>query len=444
LNFHIEVELLGLRITLKHDIILKMAKFIIQGRKPLKGEIKVAGSKNAALKIFPVSLLTKETIRLSNTPEIEDVFRAGEIVTSLGGEVKKIKPGVFDICFKNRRRSALPQDLVSKFRASIMFVGPMLAVDGEAEFPHPGGCVIGAGVRPIDMFLDGFKKMGAEIKILDNHYRLTAKKLKGTDIFFPKITVTGTESLMMTAVLAQGATILKNCAMEPEIASLADFLNSLGAKIEGAGGPTIKIKGVKKLGAGECRIMPDRIEAGTFAMLAAASNSGEVVIKNAEPNHLEALWVLLDKIGANYVLYKDRIKISPAKKLFTCDVTTHEYPGFATDLQSPYAVLMTQAEGSSLIHETIYDRRLLFADLLSQMGANVVLCDPHRIVVSGPTKLYGRKLVSPDLRAGISLVMAALISDGKTEIDNIYQIDRGYERLDERLRQLGADIKRVD
>jgi len=232
--------------------------------------------------------------------------------------------------------------------------------------------------------------------------------------------------------------------MEPEIVSLAEYLNSCGAKIEGAGTSNIKIKGIKRLRGREYKIIPDRIEAGTFAMLAAASNSGEVLIKNCRPGHLEALWTLFDKIGVNYVLSKNSIRIKPSKKLSACDVTTHEYPGFATDLQSPYTVLMTQAYGSSLIHETIYDRRLLFTDMLTQMGANIIMADPHRVVVSGPTKFYGRQLASPDLRAGVALIIAALIAFGRTEIDNIYQIDRGYERLDERLRNLGADIKRVN
>ncbi len=426
-------------------------KFIINGGKPLSGEIKVAGSKNAALKIFPVALLTKETIRVSNTPEIEDVSRARETLIALGGEVKKINPpaggGVFDIGIKGNKYVDLPPELVNKFRASIMFAGPMLATRGKTSFPHPGGCVIGGASRPIDMFLGGFKKMGAKVEILrygsGQVYRLTAKKLKGAEIFFPKITVTGTESLMMTACLAEGETILKNCAMEPEITALADFLKSIGAKIEGAGAPTIKIKGVDKLRGGEYKIIPDRIDAGTFAILAAASNSGEILIKNCNPGHLEALWALFDKIGVNYFLGKNSVKIVPAKKLFACDVTTHEYPGFVTDLQSPYTVLMTQACGLSLIHETIYDRRLIFTDILTQMGASITMCDPHRVVITGPKKLYGRKLVIPDLRAGAALIIAALIARGKTEIDNIYQIDRGYEKLDERLRCLGADITRL-
>jgi len=429
-----------------------MPRFVINGRKPLKGEIEVSGSKNAALKIFPAAILTREKIRVSNVPEIEDVSRAQEMLLALGHEVKKIKPGVVDIQFsakggsaaggKTQKCVALPSELVNKFRASVMFVGPILATCGEVKFPHPGGCVIGAGTRPIDLFLDSFQKMGAKLDIKDGYYRLSAKKLKGVEIFFLKVSVTATESLMMTACLAQGETVLKNAAMEPEISALADFLNSCGAKIEGAGTPTIKIKGVKKLGGGEYKIIPDRIEAGTFAMMAAASNSGNVLIKKCEPKHLEALWSLFEKIGVNFALNKDSVLIKPSKKLLACDVITHEYPGFATDLQSAYTVLMTQAHGLSLVHEVIYDRRLLFADMLTQMGANIIMADPHRVVVNGPSKLHGRKLVSPDLRAGMALIIAALIAQGKTEIDNIYQIDMGYENLEERLRKLGADIKR--
>ncbi len=419
-------------------------KFIINGDKPLTGTIKVKGAKNAALKIFPLALMTEEPIRISNLPEIEDCYRAQEMLKALGHSVEKIGDGVADIHYKNSSCVNLPADLVNKFRASIMFVGPLLATCGEVFFPHPGGCVIGAGTRPIDIFLDSFAKMGAKVEILENGYKLSAAKLKSANIFFPKITVTGTESLMTTACLVEGETILKNCALEPEIPALADFLNGIGAKIEGAGTPTIKIKGVKKLGGGEYKIIPDRIEAGTFAMMAAASNSGTVLIDDCNPEHLEALWAHFDKIGINYELSKNSIKISPSKKLLACDLATHEYPGFATDLQSAYTVLMTQAQGSSLIHETIYDRRLLFTDLLFQMGANIIMADPHRVVVNGPAKLHGRKLVSSDLRAGIALVMAALIAKGKTEIGNVYQIERGYEKLDERLRALGADIQIVE
>ncbi|MEK7634462.1 MAG: UDP-N-acetylglucosamine 1-carboxyvinyltransferase [Patescibacteria group bacterium] len=428
-----------------------MEKFIINGGKKLKGEIKVSGAKNAALKIFPAAILSSGIIRVSNVPDIEDCRRAQEMLEILGHRVEKINSltgetdggGVFDLKPGGKVCSDLPANLVNKFRASMMFVGPLLATCGKVNFPHPGGCVIGAGTRPIDIFLDGFQKMGAKLKISENHYYLEAKKLKGAEIFFPKITVTGTESLMMTATIAEGETILKNCAMEPEIVELANFLNKIGAKISGAGTSIIKIKGVKKLGGGEYKVMPDRIEAGSFAIMAAAVKGSDVLIKNCEPKHLEALWSLFDKIGVNYKLGKDSIKIMPSKNLKATDMMTHEYPGFATDLQSPYVVLMTQAKGASLIYEIIYDRRLLYTDLLVQMGANIIMADPHRVIIHGPIKLSGKKLVSPDLRAGIALIIAALAAKGKTEIDNIYQIDRGYEKIDERLRNLGADIKRI-
>ena len=418
------------------------SKFIINGRQPLSGNIKVKGAKNAALKIFPVALMTDEAIKVVNVPDIEDCHRAQEMLVALGHSVKNSGKGQMQIQRQNKTCLNLPAELVNKFRSSVMFVGPLLATCGEAHFPHPGGCVIGA-TRPIDMFLDGFAKMGAKVKTLENSYHLTAKKLKGASIFFPKVTVTGTESLMTTACLAQGKSILENCAMEPEIPALADFLNKMGAKITGAGTPTIKIEGVKKLSGGEYKIIPDRIEAGTFAILAAAANSGEIIIEDCEPKHLGALWAIFDRNGVNYKLGKNSIKIFPSAKIMAENVVTHEYPGFATDLQSAYTVLMTQAQGISLIHETIYDRRLLFCDTLTQMGADIIMADPHRSVVNGPTKLYGRKLVIPDLRAGIALVIAALIAHGKTEVSNIYQIERGYEGLAERLKNIGADIEKI-
>jgi UDP-N-acetylglucosamine 1-carboxyvinyltransferase len=343
---------------------------------------------------------------------------------------------------KEITKNIISSDLANKLRASIMFVGPLLARTGTASFPHPGGCVIGAGTRPIDLFLEGFMAMGADIKWQDGIYHLRAKKLKACEYFFTTISVTGTESLMMTAVLAEGTSILKNCALEPEIVALAEYLNTQGARISGAGTPTIIIEGVKAIGAGIFTVMPDRIEAGTFAIMAAATNS-PITINNFRAEHLESLLAVLTKVGVKFELTANSLKIISADNLKAYGLKTHEYPGFPTDLQSPYTVLMTQAQGASLIHETIYDRRLLFTDMLTQMGANIIMCDPHRVVVSGPTPLTGHKLTSPDLRAGISMVIAGLIAEGRTEIDNIYQIDRGYENIDERLRQLGAKITRI-
>jgi UDP-N-acetylglucosamine 1-carboxyvinyltransferase len=323
-----------------------------------------------------------------------------------------------------------------------MFVGPLLVRFGEVRFPHPGGCVIGAGTRPIDFFIDGFTRMGAKSAVKGNNYCLTAKKLSSCEYFFTKPSVSGTECLMMTSVLSEGTTVLKNCAMEPEIKALAEYLAAQGAKIEGAGTTTIRIRGVRKINAGNFKVIPDRIETGTFCIMAAATKS-DLLIKNCIPEHVEALLGIFKKIGINYEAGKDYIHVKSCSKIYPYDIMTHEYPGFPTDLQSPYTVLMTQAEGASMIHETIYDRRLLFTDMLSQMGANITMCDPHRVVIFGPTKLYGRKLTSPDLRAGIAMIIASLIAEGKTEIDNIYQIDRGYEAIDKRLSKCGAKISRV-
>lgn len=418
-----------------------MSKFIIQGQAKLSGEIEVKGAKNAALKIIPAAILSREKITINNMPNIEDTGRALELMEDLGAEIKRTGATV-EIQIKELSKNEISGQTAGKFRASIMFAGPILARAGEVKFPHPGGCVLGAATRPIDLFLEGFKAMGAEVKTKDDHHHIKAKKLKGCEYFFTTATVTGTEAMMMAAILAEGNTVLKNCAMEPEIPVLAEYLNRQGARIIGAGTPTIKIEGVKEIGAGKFNIIPDRIETGTFAILAAATKS-EIKITNCEPAHIESLLSIFKKQGIKFKTGEDWLKIMPAKNIKSYNIKTREYPGFPTDLQSPYTVLATQANGSSLIHETIYERRLLFTDMLAQMGADIIMCDPHRVVINGPTKLYGRKLTSPDLRAGITMIIAALIAEGQTEIDNIYQIDRGYEDIGGRLRNLGANIKRI-
>ena len=419
-----------------------MSKFIIEGPNKLHGEIPVNGAKNAALKIMAASLLSEQTITIHNVPAIEDVHREAEILEKLGASVNATGHS-YEINTKDVKATVIPPDLMQKLRASIVLTGPMLARFGEVSFPLPGGDVIGSGGgRPINVFIDGFKAFGAEVKHENNIFHVKAKKLRGAKIFFPKISVTGTECLMMAATLISGKTTLQNTAQEPEIPALADYLNAQGAKIKGAGTSTIEIEGVEKLNAGEFTVMPDRIEAGSFALLAAACHS-EVKITNCEPKHLDALWHQLDLVGVPYELSKNYVIIKESQKLKTVDVTTREYPGFATDLQAPYTVLMTQAEGSCLIHETIHDRRLLYTDHLTQMGANIVMSDPHRIVVNGFTQLHGRDLVSPDIRAGIAILIAGLSAHGETTIDNIYQIDRGYERIEERLQKIGAKIERA-
>lgn len=420
-----------------------MSKFIINGQKPLGGEITVGGAKNAALKIIPAALLSSSEVIVHNVPDIEDVNRALELLTDLGGKIDRQGDKLI-LSMANFNKTTLEPIFANKLRASIMFVAPLLARTGEVKFPHPGGCVIGAGLRPIDLFIDGFKAMGAEVKFADGYYHLTAKRLKGCDYFFTIVSVTSTECFIMAAVLAEGTTTLKNCAMEPEIVALAEHLNNCGARIVGAGTPTITIEGVEKITGGEVTVIPDRIEAGTFAILSAITRS-PLTIKNCRPDHLDSLLTIFRKLNIEFVTGVDYLKITKIPEVINAyNLKTHEYPGFPTDLQSPFTVLMTQATGTSLIHETIYDRRLLFTDMLTQMGANITMCDPHRVVIQGPTPLRGRALTSPDLRAGISMIIAGAVASGHTEIDNIYQIERGYEKIDERLKKIGLDISRVD
>ena len=420
-----------------------MPKFVIKGGNRLSGEIAVSGAKNSALKIIPAAILSTETLTIENLPLIEDVDRSLELLEALGAKIERSEHRAM-ISTKNIKTSQLDEKMADKFRGSIMFVGPLLARFGEAKFPHPGGCVIGAGERPIDLFLAGYKAFGAEIdESSGEYYHIKAEKLGPANYFFPLVSVTATESMLMTAAIIPGKTVLKNCAMEPEIEALAEYLNSQGAKITGAGSPTIIIEGTENLGASTFTVIPDRIETGSFAILAAATQS-EITITHCNPEHVMTLLVILKDVGVNFELGPDWIRVKPNGYLKSHSIKTHEYPGFATDLQSPYVVLMTQAQGTCLVHETIYDRRLIWTDMLSQMGADITMCDPHRVVINGPTKLRGKRLISPDLRAGIALVIAGLVAEGQTEIDNIYQIDRGYEKLEERLAKIGAGIKRVE
>jgi len=378
---------------------------------------------------------------LNNVPDIEDIKQIIEILKDLGAEIVKNNNSQYKISTKNINKTELNISLAHKLRASIVLVGPMLARFGEVRLPYPGGCVIGR--RPIDIFIDGFKALGVEVEESKSGYYFKTQKLKGVKFIFPIVSVTATETLMMAATLAKGKTILINTACEPEILALADYLNSCGAKISGAGTHTIIIEGVNKLSATIFDIIPDRIEAGTFAVLAAATKS-DLIIKNCNPANLEVPLLMLKKAGVNFLTGNDNIHMLPSKKIKAINIVTHEYPGLVTDLQAPFTVLLTQAQGMSLVHETIYEGRLFYIDKLNKMGANIILCDPHRIIINGPTKLFGHKIESPDIRAGIALVIASLIAEEKTEIDNIYQVDRGYERIEERLRGIGADIKRID
>lgn len=417
-----------------------MSKFIITGGKNLAGEIPVHGAKNAALKIIAASLLSDQEIIINNVPDIEEVNRLLELCESVGSRIERNGRQV-KMQTKEVTTHELKPELVRKIRASVLLIGPMLIRNKEVHLPHPGGCAIGQ--RPIDLFVDGFEKLGASVEEKSDAYVFKAKKLKGATIISPKISVTTTEVLMMTATLAEGQTILKNAACEPEIPVLADYLNRCGAKISGAGTHTIVIDGVGKLSAGTFEVIPDRVEAGSFAILGALAGD-PIRVTNCIPEHLEALWTMFDRMGVDYKIGKDWVEVRHNDKIKAVDIITHEYPGFSTDIQQPFVVLLTQAHGMCQVRETIFEGRLFYTDKLNQMGAKIIMCDPYRVILNGPTPLYARRLESPDLRAGFALVLAGLIANGKTEIDNIYQIDRGYERIEERLRKVGAEIERVD
>lgn len=418
-----------------------MDKFVIHGGNKLKGILKVGGAKNAALKAFAAALLTDQPVLIRNVPEVEDIKRMVELVKDLGAEVVKVKDGEYRVTAKKLNKHILNPEIAKRLRASIALTAPLLVRLGKVSFPHPGGCVIGE--RPIDVFIDGYQSLGATVEHSDNLYNIKAKKLKGSKFIFHNVSVTGTEALMMASAFAEGETLLKNCACEPEIVALADFLNSCGAKIAGAGSPYMKITGVKRMRGGVYTTIPDRIEAGSFAILAAATG-GDIKVDNCEPEHLDSLWSIFRKMGVNFKLGKKSVEIKPTEKLTSVSVKTREYPGFPTDLQAPLCVLLTQAEGQGLVHETIYEGRLAWTEELKRMGANILSLDPHRIEIKGKTKLRGREIESPDLRAGMAYIISALCASGESIINNVYQIDRGYEKIEERLKNIGADIRRSD
>ncbi|MBD3299992.1 MAG: UDP-N-acetylglucosamine 1-carboxyvinyltransferase [Candidatus Moranbacteria bacterium] len=417
-------------------------KFIVNGGGKIKGEIEVKGAKNYALKALAASLLTEEKSTISNLPQIVDVPVMIELMKKMGAVVKETGPGEIKIDAKKISDNDLDPKEVRRVRASIVFSGPLLARTGEITIPHPGGDIIGK--RPIDFFLEGFKEMGAKIFIDDLTYKIKTKgRLKGTKIFFPKISVTGTETLAMAATLAKGKTVLENCAMEPEVVCLLESLNQMGAKIKGIGSSLLEIEGVDSLKGGNFKIIPDRLETGTFIMMGLMNNS-EIKVNNCDINHIGALLDRLKQAGAKLEIGNCYIKTIPQKtKLKATGIQTHEYPGFATDLQPMYTLLMTQAQGISMIHEPIFEGRLYFTDILNRMGADIIMCDPHRVIVNGPTTLYPRQIESPDIRAGVTLLLAAVMAKGKSTIEQAQIIDRGYEDIDGRLRQVGVDILRA-
>ena len=422
--------------------------FVIKGfggERNLHGTVKVTGAKNAALKAIAATVLFRDKVTLTGIPEINDTLRMFDLLKDMGGDVVNVRRGTYAVSIPHSFAFELSPGIAKRMRASIVLTGPILARYGKVSFPHPGGCVIGA--RPLDLFVSGFEKMGAKVSIKEDSYVVEAKSgLKGAEFFLKNQSVTVTETFMMAGVLAKGTTVIKNAAMEPEIADLACFLNKCGAKISGAGTPTITIKGGKLLsGKGhQYKTMPDRIEAGSFLVLGALA-SRELHIINCNPLHLESPIEILRSAGVSIEVKKTEIIVRAPSHLKPVDIKTHEYPGFPTDLQAPMTVLLTQADGDSTVFETIFEGRLNYTESLSAMGASITMMDPHRVLVRGKSELRGRKLTSPDLRAGLAFVIAAIVAKGESVIHNVdTTIDRGYEDIDNRLRAIGVDIERAE
>jgi len=420
--------------------------FIVKGfagEKRLEGEIKVGGAKNEALKLMAASVLCSGPLTLENIPAIEDVKRMAEIIEKLGGKVR-IEGSACTLDTSGIKNGEIDHDLAKSLRSSVVLTGPLLARFGAVSFPHPGGDLIGE--RPIDFFIEGFEKMGASTTIENGEYRVSTKGgLKGADIFFRWVSVTATETLMMAATLAKGTTTLRNVAMEPEVVDLAEFLVSGGASIKGIGTPTLVIEGGKTLAPRSAwRVIPDRIEAGSFLILGALA-AKELRITDCEPEHSRMLIELLSHSGVHIEAGKDSLTISNGAKDIhrAMALKTHEYPGFPTDLQAPMVVYLTQAEGESRVFETIFEGRLNYTEDLVRMGAQITLWNPHQAAIRGPTPLRGATLESPDIRAGLAFLIAAIIAEGASTLQNIYHIDRGYSHIEERFSALGAKIKRV-
>jgi len=419
-----------------------MDKLVIRGGEPLLGTVRVSGAKNAALPCMAAALLTDEPVILENIPQVRDIQTTRNLLAAMGAEVElgygRAQHRTTLHC-KNLASPEASYDLVKTMRASTLVLGPLVARCGRARVSLPGGCAIGS--RPIDLHIKGLEQLGAKITQDHGYVEATADRLRGAEIVFDKITVTGTEDLLMAATLAEGETILQNCAREPEVADLAALLNKMGAKIEGAGTATIRVKGVTKLKGAKHRIIPDRIEAGTF-LIAGAMTGGDLNIAGCDPAHLGAILGKLKEVGVKTKSTADSVRVMGDNPFTASDMSTEEYPGFPTDCQAQFMALATQAEGASVITENIFENRFMHAQELIRMGANIKI-EGRRAVVRGKTPLSAAAVLASDLRASASLVLAALVADGETIIDRVYHIDRGYEHIEEKLRAVGAQIKRI-
>ncbi|MGA2040290.1 MAG: UDP-N-acetylglucosamine 1-carboxyvinyltransferase [Bryobacteraceae bacterium] len=418
-----------------------MDKFVINGGNALRGEIPISGSKNSALPALAAALLTAEPVTLRRIPRVRDIRTMQRLLVDVGARVD-VEDGVVRLDASKIVSPEAPYELVKTMRASSLVLGPLVARAGKARVSLPGGCAIGA--RPINLHIFGLEQLGARIHQSHGYIEAVAPEgLRGATVHFDRITVTGTEDLLMAAVLAKGETVLRNAAREPEVVDLAELLGKMGAKIEGAGTSTIRIQGVEQLGGAEHTIIPDRIEAGTF-MVAAAITGGDVTVTQCNPEHVGALVAKLQQAGADVTQpTADSLRVRSSGRLRSVDMTTEEYPGFATDLQAQYMALMTQAEGIAIIVETIFENRFMHAQEMARMGANIRV-DGKQAMVAGPRALTGAGVIASDLRASASLVLAALVAKGETVIDRVYHIDRGYEKIEQKLAGAGARIERVE
>jgi UDP-N-acetylglucosamine 1-carboxyvinyltransferase len=419
-----------------------MDKFVIRGGNPLVGTIRVSGAKNSALPCMAAAILTEDEVTLENIPQVRDIETERRLLASMGAAVELREGELKDRTTISCRTLSDPvarYEIVKTMRASSLVLGPLIARAGVARVAMPGGCAIGG--RPIDLHIKGLEKMGAVITQEHGYLEARADRLRGAHLVFDKITVTGTEDLLMAAVLAEGDTLMENCAREPEVVDLAALLNAMGAQIEGAGTATIRVHGVTSLRGATYRINPDRIEAGTF-LIAGAITGGDLIVANCNTSHLGAVMAKLQEAGARIdVLGPDSVRVR-ASELHAADISTEEYPGFPTDMQAQYMALATQAEGVSQVRENIFENRFMHVQELVRMGANIKV-DGSTATVRGPARLTSAAVMCSDLRASASLVLAALVAEGETIVDRVYHMDRGYERFEEKLIGVGAQIQRL-
>jgi UDP-N-acetylglucosamine 1-carboxyvinyltransferase len=412
-------------------------KFVVQGGKPLHGDVQISGAKNAALPVLACALLAEGTSTFHNVPDLMDIKTIKKLLCNLGIEIEGGE--TVRINAEKITNHEAPYDLVKTMRASILVLGPLVARMGVARVSLPGGCAIGA--RPVNLHIKALQELGAHVELNNGYIEAKAKKLTGADIYFDIPTVTGTENIMMAAVLAHGTTVLNNAACEPEIVNLADVLKGMGAKISGAGTDAITIEGVTSLKPVEATIIPDRIEAGTF-MIGAGMTGGEVNIYGCNPHHLEALINKLRDTGMKITLIKDGLKAVGPKKIHSVDIKTQPHPGFPTDLQAQMMAYMSVGSGLSVISETVFENRFMHVSELARMGADINI-QGGSAIVRGVPRLRGAQTMATDLRASASLLLAALVAEGTTEISRVYHIDRGYQEIEKKFSALGADIKRI-